>query len=127
MSDPAHTIEVRTHDVAPFPGPGRPIPVSAGGGTEPVWGQNGELFYWQGNEFFAVDVETTPDLRVVGEHALFEGTSFMRTAQRMPNYDVSADGTEFIMVQRIGAPQADQVNVVLNWTQELLERVPVPF
>ena len=42
----------------------------------------------------------------------------------MPNYDVSADGTEFIMVQRIGAPQADQVNVVLNWFEELKRLVP---
>ena len=34
--------------VAPFPGPGRPIPVSAGGGTEPVWGPNGELSIGRG-------------------------------------------------------------------------------
>ncbi len=112
--------------VAPFPGPGRPLSVSSGGGTEPVWAPNGELFYWQGNTLFAVEVATTPELRILEEQVLFEDPSFLRTTQRLPNYDVSADATEFVMVQRIGPSQADQINVVLNWFEELKERVPVP-
>ena len=45
-----------------------------------------------------------------------------------PNYDVAADG-RFLMVRTEGPAGDDgplsQVTVVLNWTQELLERVPV--
>ena len=112
--------------VAPFPGPGRPLSVSTGGGTEPVWAPNGELFYWQGNTLFAVEMETNPELRILGEQALFQDSSFMRTNTRLPNYDIAADAKEFVMVQRIGESQVDQLNIVLNWFEELKERVPVP-
>jgi hypothetical protein len=39
------------------------------------------------------------------------------------NYDVSADGRRFLMVQ--GEPETtSRMNVVLNWFEELKRRVP---
>ena len=44
---------------------------------------------------------------------------------RVPNYDVSPDGEELLFVERHASTQAQAITIVLNWTQELLERVPV--
>ena len=38
-----------------------------------------------------------------------------------PNYDVSPDGQRFLMITRESKPQ---INVVLNWFEELKRRVP---
>ena len=41
------------------------------------------------------------------------------------NYDVTADGQRFVVLSA-EAPPPPQINIVLNWHQELLERVPIP-
>ena len=45
-------------------------------------------------------------------------------------YQISATGDRFLMVAPVAqvdaAQQVRQINVVLNWHQELLERVPLP-
>ena len=45
---------------------------------------------------------------------------------RREGYAVSSDGTQFLV--SVGNPDAmvREIHVVLNWHQELLERVPVP-
>ena len=64
-------------------------------------------------------------------HALFEGP-YMSDPNGLgiPNYDVSPDGQTFYMIvshTEDGSATRDpfEINVVLNWTQELLERVPI--
>ena len=46
------------------------------------------------------------------------------------NYDVSVDGQRFLVVSSFSEADADygaiQINVVLNWFEELKERVTVP-
>jgi hypothetical protein len=43
----------------------------------------------------------------------------------MPNYDVSRDGQRLLMVKAAEQEQAaTQINVVLNWFEELKRRVP---
>ncbi len=62
---------------------------------------------------------------------LFEG-SYEKSGPGGFTYDVSNDGQRFLMV--FPADQADsvtetaneQINIVLNWFEELKERVPVP-
>jgi hypothetical protein len=54
---------------------------------------------------------------------LFEG-HFAHTAVGAPNYDVSLDDQRFLMVERT-EDWPTQVNVVLNWSDELEQRVPV--
>ena len=45
-------------------------------------------------------------------------------------FDVAPDGQRFVMQKRslpLSYPNPNyQINFVLNWTQELLERVPIP-
>ena len=55
---------------------------------------------------------------------LFEGP-YEPTYGTVPNYDVSADGQRFLMVKASEQEQAStQIDVVLNWFEELKRRVP---
>jgi hypothetical protein len=57
--------------------------------------------------------------------ALFEG-AFEPTGTGTSGFDVSPDGRRFLMIQPTAPEQpATQVNVVINWFEELRQRVPV--
>jgi len=112
--------------VQPYPGPGGKWQISTEGGTEPVWNRNGrELFYRNGNKLMAVDVATQPSFAGGKPRLLFEGP-YVPTPATFPNYDVSSDGQRFLMLKPSesaeGAPT--QINVVLNWFEELKQKVP---
>ena len=107
--------------VQPYPGPGRKWQISAEGGTEPVWNRNGrELFYRSGNKMVVVDTITQPSFFAGRPRVLFEG-QYQPNPTMNPNYDVSPDGQRFLMVKP--GPEQEQtptqINVVLNWTEEL--------
>ena len=58
--------------VRPFPEGGRVIPISTGGGTEPVWSRDGrELFYRDGNQLLVVDVDVETEFTVGTSQVLF--------------------------------------------------------
>ena len=112
--------------VQPYPGPGGKWQISTEGGTEPVWNPNGrELFYRSGEKMMEVEVTTQPSFSVGKPGVLFEGP-YEPTPGTTPNYDVSPDGQRFLMVK--GREQAEaaptQINVVLNWFEELKQKVP---
>jgi len=116
--------------VRPYPGPGGEVIVSTGGGTEPVWARDGtELFYRKGEQMLVAEVETEGTFSARTATVLFE---VRYEADRSgdggkPNYDVSPDGQQFVMVRRTGEGEraAPQINVILNWFQELKRLVPV--
>jgi hypothetical protein len=56
---------------------------------------------------------------------LFEGR-FVPTPATAPNYDISRDGRRFLMIKASGPGEEapTQINVVLNWAEELKRRVP---
>ena len=107
--------------------------VSADGGVAPSWWSDGrELFYMDppapGNtqRLMTVPVETSPVVTFGRPEALFEGTYYPSTpTNRGRTYDVTPDGQRFLMIRLNSAP-SDQLVIVLNWSEELLERVPVP-
>ena len=112
--------------VQPYPGPGGKWQISTEGGTEPVWNPNGrELFYRSGDKMMAVFVTTQPSFSVAKPKMLFEGP-FEPAPTTFPNYDVSPDGQRFLMLEPSEQGQAapTQINVVLNWFEELKRRVP---
>jgi hypothetical protein len=85
-------------------GPGGETQVSARGGSEPVWGPDGrELFYRGGSadrlELVRVQLRTTPELEVVSREPLFAIGEIAGSAPH-GNYDISPDGTTFVMVRR---------------------------
>src|SRR3989454_716091 len=112
--------------VQPYPGPGGKWQISTEGGTEPTWNHNGrELFYRSGDRMMAVDIATQPSFAAGKPRMLFAGPYELSPATS-PNYDVSPDGQRFLMLkpseQEAAAPT--QINVVLNWFEELKRRVP---
>ena len=114
--------------VQPYPGPGGKWQISTEGGTEPIWNRNGrELFYRSGNKMMAVDITTQPSFSAGKPRMLFEG---QYVADDWPlitaAYDVSADGQRFLMVKPRPSrlPSPTQINVVLNWFEELKQKVP---
>ena len=112
--------------IRPYPGPGEKITISTEGGNEVMWARNGrELFYRNSGGLFAVDITTGPPLRAGKPHKLFEN-DYEPTASLWPNYDVSADGREFLMVKTLQDDAPAQVDVVLKWASELARRVPRP-
>ena len=119
--------------VQPFPITGATYPISkSGGGFHPTWSPDGkELFYVTGGAgvlFAAVSVTTRPTFTFgnqVPVPRLFveRGASFER------NNDITRDGKRFVGVVAAGqtasgAAAAPQIQVVLNWFEELKRLVP---
>jgi hypothetical protein len=123
----AYAVQAResTHVyVTPFPGPGPRLQVSTVGGTEPVWSRAGrELFYrWQ-NKVMAADIVTRPVLAAGVPRELFEGR-FENGDAGLAGYDVATDG-RFLMVQSLQPERIIRdINVVLNWSEELKRLAP---
>jgi serine/threonine protein kinase len=108
--------------VAPFPGPGGMQQV-ARDGTQPRWSPDGrELFFKSGTRMMSVEVETKPTFRLIGmPKMLFDYPSTPSLA-----YDVASDG-RFLMIKYAGvepSPGSGEIEVALNWTEELKQRVP---
>jgi serine/threonine-protein kinase len=113
--------------VQPYPGPGGKWQISTEGGGEPTWNLNGrELFYRSGRKMMAVDVMTRPTFSSGKPKMLFEG-QYQPTQSNQPNYSVSPDGQRFLMLKPIEQQEqaATQINVVLNWFEELRRKVPL--
>jgi eukaryotic-like serine/threonine-protein kinase len=113
--------------VQPFPGPGGKWQISADGGAEPAWNRNGrELFYRSGKKMMALDIATQPSFSPGKPRMLFEGEYFTSDWPLIgAAYDVSPDGQRFLMVKSTEqASAATQINVVLNWFEELKQKVP---
>ena len=118
--------------VRPFPGPGGQVTASVGGGREPAWGRNGELFYRTvgGDRMMAVAVQVEPALRLSAPVELFRG-EFLRDAPPVRQYDVTADGQRFLMLRRPAGTGSEgdaarpKIVLVENFFEELKRLVPV--
>jgi serine/threonine-protein kinase len=111
--------------VRPYPGPGEKITISIDGANEPVWTRGGrELFYRNGDQIFAVDLSTLPALGAGKARKILE-RDYERTSTLWPNFDVSADGQQFLMVKSLQGAAPAYVAAVLNWDTELKRLVPI--
>ena len=123
--------------VEPFPPTGEKHQISQGGGTAPLWSPTGNEVFYRPITFgiaaarqtlSSVAVSTDSPFRFTSPQPLSIGSFFSIQFHR--NFDVTPDGQRFlVLLPTDGATDADsdlQVQVVLNWHQELLERVPVP-
>jgi len=113
--------------VQPYPRPGGKWQISTDGGQEPVWNpRGGELFYRSGNKIMAVDIDTKSGFLPGRPRMLFAGP-YLPTAASFPYYDVSPDGERFLMLKPVEsqASAPTQINIVLNWFEELNQKAPV--
>jgi hypothetical protein len=103
--------------------------VSIGGGRAPVWSHDGrELFYRAGDGMMmAATIVDGPRAKVSDRAALFSAADYWDS--QFLGHDVAPDG-RFLMIRTLAresgveAPPPPQINVVLNWFEELEERVP---
>ena len=124
--------------VQPYPGRGGAVPVSDGGGTNPVWHPNGrELFYvviyrtdsdYQ-QRVMAVDFEPGPRPRIGKPRELFTLSSdFSFFCFPVRCYDLAPDGKRFYTFKKAPVPSSHvvtHINLVQNWLTELQAKVPV--
>jgi len=117
--------------VRPFPDAyrGSRWQISAAGGRQPVWSRDGrELFYRDfSGALMAVPVAAGPGFAPGRAVRLFEGSSYLGSGAQGGGrtYDVSPDGSRFLMV-RVGDQSSTPLVVVLNWFEELKRLAPVP-
>jgi serine/threonine protein kinase len=110
--------------VRAYPGPEGKRQISNDGGSEPVWARNGrELFYRHQDWLMAVGIETEPEFKV-GKPKLLFPAPFAESGFHLPNFDVTR-AERFIMIQSKMETAASRLIVVLNWFQDLKDRVPV--
>ena len=120
VSDESGTAQVY---LRPYPGPGRRWQLSTQGGRQPLWNPSGmELFYRDANKMMAVDVSTPNDVVLSPPRVLFEQRYAYGTGVTTANYDISSDGRRFVMVK--GESGSGRLNLVLNWLEELKQRLP---
>jgi serine/threonine-protein kinase len=107
--------------VAPYPGPGRTIPISTQGGQEPVWSRDGKkLYYRSDDKMIAATFEIEPEFRVTSSEVQFK--DHFVSCKICKTYDVGPDG-QFVMIQDTKEP-LQQINIVLNWFEELKRLAP---
>ena len=138
ISPDGHWLAYQSNDsgqnqiyVRPFPNvnAGR-WQLSTAGGTRHVWARNGrELFYGgPGGAIMAVPVQTGSTFSYGNPTKLFDWPTLPAPSPAR-TYDVSPDGQKFLMIKESGGsdpttPTPSSVVVVLNWTEELKQRVP---
>ena len=119
--------------VRPFPDVnGGRWQVSSGGGYWPLWSPNGrELFYAGSEGMIAVPIETEPTFTQGTVDLLFDLDPYWApSGGANRRIDISLEGDRFLMLKAGGGSdetaETTSIIVVLNWFEELKERVPVP-
>jgi hypothetical protein len=95
-----------------------------------LWSPDGKQLYYHtilSQRFVAVDIRTQPTFSVGKPVALPIDAPLVNALAR--NYDITPDGKQFVVITPNGASAASpsstqQINVVLNWFEELKRRVP---
>ena len=110
--------------------------VSSGGGNSPLWSPDGqEVFYRSGDATMSVEVSTEPTFKRGNPKILFRGTYSATTFEKIvfTLWDIHPNGKKFLMIKPAAstgaAPTAaspqPKITIVLNWLEELKQRVPV--
>jgi dipeptidyl aminopeptidase/acylaminoacyl peptidase len=103
-----------------FPEADRRWQVSVKGGVQPRWRRDGrELFFVEDGALVAVSVTTKPTFSMGPAERLFKDEEAFDG--RGHQYDVSADGERFVLVELVTESSVVSVHVVQNWFAEFKE------
>jgi serine/threonine protein kinase len=111
--------------VRPFPSGDRSWLISRGGGMNVHWSQHGrELLYVDGEDrLVSVPVSTRPTFSTGSPTPLFELPSpISANLHRIGDFDVSPDGSRFVVPQAVPPPSRPVIHVVQNWIAEFQGR-----
>ncbi len=123
--------------VAPYPAMAPRERISTDGGLHPLWSPDGrELYYRTGaspeeleqralaqkTRVMAVSIETKPAFKAGQPRMLFEGPYF----ESGHDIAVTPDGKGFILIRETDTQTGPkEIEVVVNWPEELKQRVQV--
>jgi Tol biopolymer transport system component len=113
--------------VQPFPPTGAKYKISAKESADsPLWTPDGkQIVFAAGRKLMSVDVHTKPSFAFSQPQEL---PVEIENSQGRP-YDITPDNKQFLVMQRPEGSGAEkpssQINIVLNWFEELKQRVPV--
>jgi Tol biopolymer transport system component len=104
-------------------GSGR-VPVSVGGGVEPVWSRRGsEIFYRTGTHTVSARVATDPEFRVLRRDTLFADPYILAGSAAVPQaYDAMPNAAGFVMLKSL-LSGVQHLIVATRWTDELKRRM----
>lgn len=106
--------------------------ISTNGGSCPIWSPDGrELFYLSEDDIAvtAIDVRTEGGFSPGIPRKLFSRNPYLESNSGAP-WDIHPDGKRFLMLRKAGTAGSTsdpwrKITIVLNWTEELKQRVPV--
>jgi serine/threonine-protein kinase len=109
--------------LAPAAAPAAARRATSSGGTEPVWGHDGSLYFRRGDEILMATPGTGAGDPLVDVRRLFERASYLRDpSSNLPNYDIARDD-RFLMLE---AERPREIRVILDWAVELGRRMAPP-
>ena len=105
--------------VQSFPDLGPKHQISIDGGGEPVWSPDGRhLYFREGDGMLATEITYGP-FAAGRPRLLFAGEYDAAFLTGHQHYDISRDGQRFLMIKHGEPDGPGQVQVVLNWLQEI--------
>ena len=72
----------------------------------------------------AAEIQTLPTLSIGKPRFLFEGNFYSEGGGIARGYDLSPDGTKFVMVESVGEVKLNEFQIVLNWFDEVNRLAP---
>jgi eukaryotic-like serine/threonine-protein kinase len=102
----------------PITGKGDRVSVSIDGGTGPVWSRDGkELFYRAGDFLMSVEIKSMTPLALGERKKVIDVSAF--ESMYFHEFDVSADGKQFLFVRSTPEARPTRLEVIVNWGREL--------
>ena len=100
--------------------------VSINGGSQPRWSRDGKtIFYVEGKSLMAVPIANEAGIRLGEPVKLFDsdGLRYSPLSMSTLNYDVSADGQSFVVIEPAETKKTDiKGHVIENWFAEFKDR-----
>ena len=114
-----HAGDQRVHAMS-YPDGAEVVPVSDAGGSRPRWRRDGKELYYLSLTGWLMAVEVLED-------GLFRKPERLFEMPIMENYGVSAEGDRFLIAIPLDGEEDSSllINVVVNWFEELKQRVPI--
>ena len=111
--------------VRPFPDTDKGKWQVSEGGSRPLWAHNGKELFYLGAQTTVMSVTFT----VSGDAFIPSPPKPVVQLSQAPGahraFDVSADDQRFLTISGASSTERAEINVVLNWFEELKKKVPV--
>ena len=108
----------------------RRFKISVTGGMQPLWGPDGkELFYRNlAGDMMVVPVQFLPDFTPGAVREAFPKRGYPSSTGGGRRYDISPIDGRILIKKPVedSSGAGENIAVVLNWLEEVKERVPVP-